>query len=158
MKHKNKRQTAILTVIKESDIETQTDLAIKLQMKGINATQATISRDIKQLHLIKVLNKETNKYRYEQRAEISREVDSPAKSRAMTMIRENVISLRSAQNLVVVKCYPGSAQAVGAAIDSYSHDEIIGTIAGDDTIFIATEDNYGASALVDRLSEAVSDN
>ena len=158
MKHKNKRQTVILTVIKESDIETQTDLAIKLQLKGINATQATISRDIKQLHLIKVLNKETNKYRYEQRSEISKEVDPPAKSRAMNMIRENVLSLRSAQNLVVVKCYPGSAQAVGAAIDSYSHDEIIGTIAGDDTIFIATEDSQSAEALVDRLSDAVSDN
>ena len=157
MKHKNKRHTAILSLIKESDVETQTDLALKLRLKGINATQATISRDIKQLHLIKVLVKDTNKYRYEQRTSDYTETPPPAKSKAMTMLRESIVSMRRAQNLVVVKCYTGTAPAACTAIDSASHDDIVGTIAGDDTIFIATESNERAEALIRKLSDYVSE-
>ncbi len=157
MKHKNKRHTAILSLIKESDIETQTDLALKLRLNGINATQATISRDIKQLHLIKVLVKETNKYRYEQRVSNQSETPPSVKSKAMTMLRESIVSMKRAQNLVVVKCYTGTAPAACTAIDSASHNDIVGTIAGDDTIFIATENNERAEALIKKLSDYISE-
>lgn len=157
MKHKNKRHTAILSLIKESDIETQTDLALKLRLNGINATQATISRDIKQLHLIKVLVKETNKYRYEQRVSDQSETPPSVKSKAMTMLRESIVSMKRAQNLVVVKCYTGTAPAACTVIDSASHNDIVGTIAGDDTIFIATENNERAEALIKKLSDYISE-
>lgn len=151
MKHKNKRQVAILDLINESDIETQNELTLKLNLKGLKVTQATISRDIKQLHLVKVLNPNTNKYKYIQQLDSGNNAEEQT-SRFSVIVKQSTKTVQQAQNLVVIHCYEGSASAVAVAIDSMKNDSIIGTIAGDDTIFIATENTEKAKALCKELS------
>ena len=146
MKHKNKRQLAILEIIKTNDIDKQDDFVYHLGLKGIEATQATVSRDIKQLNLVKVLSKTTNKYRYEQQAPASTAAlhDNSA---SVSLFKNNIVKVDTAQNLVIIKCNTGMAQGLCVAIDALGRSEIIGTIAGDDTVFIATADSEKASSL-----------
>lgn len=151
MKHKNRRQVAILNLIKESDIETQNELTLKLNLSGLKVTQATISRDIKQLHLVKVLNPDTNKYRYVQQ-QGSPDNAEQEHVRFSIIVKQSTKSVKQAQNLVIIKCYEGSASAVAVALDSMKNSSIVGTIAGDDTIFIATENNEQAKNLCRELS------
>ena len=147
MKHKNRRHVEILEIIKNNDIETQDELTQKLIAKGITATQATISRDIKELHLVKVLQK-NNKYRYEQRSSPAQSENSLTPSKTVGILNSSVLSMNFAQNIVVVKCYAGMANAACAALDAIGRPEILGTIAGDDTIFIATESTETAQSLL----------
>ena len=156
MKLKNKRQIAILELIKNYNIETQEELVIHLSKEGINATQATVSRDIKELHLVKCLDKNTNRYKYEQR------IVSPSESVVLPMkivniFRDGIIGINTAQNLVIVKCYPGMAQAVCEALDSSDKEEVIGTVAGENTIFVATESAEVAVSFVENLSSIISE-
>ena len=132
MKVKNRRHAKILELIGDNNIETQDELTLFLNASGFKTTQATVSRDIKELHLVKILTKD-NVYRYEQRDKASAATPHiTAKSQGI--MRDSIISLRTAQNLIVVKCYAGMAQAACAAIDTLGNEMIIGTIAGDDTI------------------------
>lgn len=145
MKHKNIRHAKIIEIIKAHDIETQDDLTNKLQLSDFNVTQATVSRDIKELHLVKILMK-NNKYKYSQSINpTNTEVGS---LKFKNIMKESVVSIKIAQNIVIIKCYSGMAQSACATIDLINKADIVGTIAGDDTIFIATEDNQKACALM----------
>lgn len=138
---KNDRQEKILAIIANEPIETQEQLIERLRENGISSTQATISRDIKQLHLIKE-PVGGGRYRYAVSAQKTRLnfVD-----RLQSILRESMISADSAQNLVVLKTMPGLAGAAGAAFDSMDIPHMLGTVAGDDTLLIVMRS--GESAL-----------
>ena len=128
---KYSRHSKILELIEANEIETQEELALNLKEAGFNVTQATVSRDIKELRLIKVLTK-NGKYKY---ATIKQQ-DSAISDRFLKLFRDSVISYDYAGNMVVVKTLAGAANAAAAAIDALDIKEIIGSIAGDDTIFL----------------------
>ncbi len=137
---KNERQNAILKIIAAKDIETQNQLLEALAETGIDSTQATVSRDIKELHLIKELTPD-GRYRYVvgQRQELQN-----YSSRLKTIFKECVTSFVCAQNIVVIKTLPGLASAACSAIDGMSIKNLAGTIAGDDTAFLAMSDSASA--------------
>lgn len=126
------RQAKILEIIEENEIETQEQLADLLKQQGIEVTQATISRDIRELGIVKVLTKDGH-YKY---AALKRTQDCLTE-RLINIFRNSVISIETAGNLLVLKTLPGAAQIVGSAIDSMELNNVVGTIAGDDTIFVA---------------------
>lgn len=132
---KSKRHSAILKLIASENIETQEDLASLLSEQGYNVTQATVSRDIKELRLIKVQNGE-GRYKY---ATVER-AESDLQDRFISMFSSCVISISSSGNLIVIKTMPGSASVAAEAIDSMRWNEIAGSIAGDNTIFVAIKD------------------
>jgi len=137
MKSKNKRHITIIEIVKNNDIKTQDELSVKLREMGYNATQATVSRDIKELRLIKTLMPDENyKYAIPGNNELDLAIVS---SKAQNILNDCVLSIQTAQNFVIVKCYSGMAQAACAAIDLMVNQSIIGTLAGEDTIFIATK-------------------
>ncbi len=150
MKLKNKRHQKILELIKDQDIDTQEALTEYLSVSGIKATQATVSRDIRELHLVKVLS--DGGYRYEQRQSDTSDTFS---SSVYNFMKDNIITVRTAQNLVVIKCYPGTADAVCASIDAEEKEYVVGSIAGDDTIFLAAEDNAAAEKLRDYIARII---
>lgn len=140
---KPNRQAMILQLIENKDIETQEQLLTELQMCGFTTTQATISRDIKELRVIKELGK-NGVYRYTV-AKVHAENTSAAKLNSI--FRQCVVSCDHAQNIVVIKTMPGMASAACSAIDNMDFDSIIGTLAGDDTAFLLLRDSASASAL-----------
>ena len=137
---KNDRQEKLLQIISETSIETQEQLLEELSRRGIQSTQATISRDIKQLHLIKEPTGQ-GRYRY---AVSAKRMHLNFAERQRTIFRECVMSVDFAQNIVVIKTMPGMANAAAAALDSMEYDQIIGSIAGDDTIFLVLRDTEAA--------------
>ena len=147
---KSMRHTAILRIISEQEIETQDDLIAKLKENGFDVTQATVSRDIKQLGLVKTTDGE-GKYRYSAPHPSSSGSDSKFKN----ILSEAIISSESAENMVVVKTYSGMANAAAAAIDALASDRILGSIAGDDTILIVTENDETAEEFSEILKDAV---
>ena len=151
MKLKNKRHQKILELIKDHNIDTQESLTEYLSASGIKATQATVSRDIRELHLVKVLA--DGGYRYEQRQ--ANAADSVLSSSTYNFMKDNIITVRTAQNLVVIKCYPGTADAVCASLDAEEREYIVGSIAGDDTIFLAAEDTAAAEKLRDYIAHII---
>lgn len=143
---KNKRHDAILDIISKSDIETQEELIGALSAAGYSVTQATVSRDIRELKLIKVTG-EAGKYKYT----VPTEKNDGGHKAYSAAFAASIKSVDSAMNTVVIKTYPGLAQAVAAGIDSLSDVEIMGCVAGDDTIFALTRSEEAARAAVDRL-------
>lgn len=135
------RQNAILEIIAERDIETQHQLLLALAERGVKSTQATLSRDIKDMRLIKELGPKGT-YRY---VAAKPEVDD-FEERLRTILKESVISYDIAQNIVVVKTLPGLGQGACSAIDSMEIDGLVGTLAGDDTLFLAMRDNEKAKS------------
>lgn len=129
------RQSKILELISRKEIETQEELAEGLKFMGIEVTQATISRDIKELRLVKVMAK-SGKYKY---ATISQSREGIT-DRLNKIFENSVVSIDNAQNIIVIKTIPGAAQICASAIDYMSIDDIVGTIAGDDTIFVVIKD------------------
>ena len=127
---KVKRQSKILELIRENDIETQEMLADLLNKAGFNVTQATVSRDIRELKLTKA-TMQSGKQKYVATAKES----SFVTERLNRVFRDGIVSIDYAQNIVVIKTLIGMAMAVAAALDSMENSEIMGTIAGDDTIF-----------------------
>ena len=154
MKYKEKRHARILEIIKTTPVETQDELTELLIKSGFQTTQATVSRDIKELHLSKTLTKE-NKYRYE-RSESQDENKKTIQSKFYGIMRDSIISVDNAMNLVVVKCYAGMAQGACAAIDTLDNGEIVGTIAGEDTIFIAAKSVEIAKSIVENINNILS--
>ena len=140
---KTRRQAAILELINEYSIETQEELLTRLKEKGYNVTQATVSRDIKELRLLKTLSND-GKYRYTSYSKGSSETGSAFNG----FINSSVISVKSAQNIVVIKTLAGMANAICASIDATDFKGVVGTIAGDDTIFIVCADNELANIFV----------
>ena len=133
---KRERQKEILRIISSMDIETQHHLIEELNKIGINTTQATLSRDIKELHLIKELAP-SGVYRY---AAGSKPGTGDHKAKLKTIFKESVTSFACASNIVVVKTLPGLAPAACSAIDTMGIDDLVGIIAGDDTGFLAMRD------------------
>lgn len=129
------RQRKILEIIESYDIETQEEMAEFLKRAGIEITQATISRDIKELRLVKVLAK-NGRYKY---AVVDDRLEGTT-DRLITIFRNSVLSFDVAGHIVVVKTLPGAAQVCASAIDSLKLKGIVGTLAGDDTVFIAVSD------------------
>ena len=137
---KNDRQTMILDIIAQENVETQEQLLSCLQQRGIVSTQATISRDIKQMHLIKQPAGQ-GVYKYAVSDNRNR-LNFAEKLR--TIFRECITSIDCAQNIVVIKTMSGLANAAGAALDSMSIPEIVGSLAGDDTVLLVMRDNASA--------------
>jgi transcriptional regulator of arginine metabolism len=146
---KNARQSAILEIISSKDIETQHQLIDELEKVGIKSTQATLSRDIKELFLVKELSGE-GRYRYvsTQRADV---IDHS--SRLKAIFRESVTSCVAAQNLIVIKTLPGVASGVCGLIDGMAIHNLAGTIAGDDTAFIAMFDAPSAERFCKEIAK-----
>ncbi len=148
---KIKRHSAILNLISNNDIETQEELCEKLEKAGFAVTQATISRDIKELRLIKVQSA-NGSYKY---SVSSKEQESVLSSKFNNIFSEAVIKVDFAGNFVVIKCYPGMAHAAAATIDSMNINEIVGTLAGDDTVFILMRSEDNAADLTKSLTKYI---
>ena len=148
---KKKRLNAIVEIISQTSVETQGQLTNFLIKKGYDVTQATVSRDIKELRLIKIADK-GDKYRY---ALPGKEADADIRLRYSAVLTHAVITTQCAQNLVVVKTIPGSAQGCAMAIETLGFDGIIGVIAGDDTLFIAMGSEKEAINFSEKLMAVV---
>ncbi len=143
---KSSRHAMILDLIDKYSIDTQDELAARLRMQGVKVTQATVSRDIKELRLIKVLAEDgTYKYATVDKAEAG------LKERFINIFAHSVMSFAATGNFIVVKTISGTANAASEAIDSLKWDEIVGTIAGDNTIFIAVRDISEVDELIRRF-------
>ena len=136
---KTRRHAKILELIKEYDIETQDELLRCLREGGFDVTQATVSRDIKELRLVKALS-HTGKYKYSVGGEASNDMSS----KFYSLFADSVLSVESAMNMVVVKCMNGMAQAVCASMDAMHWQGFLGTLAGEDTIFIVCRSEAAA--------------
>jgi len=148
---KSKRQQEILRIIEKTDIETQDHLLSELRARGVNATQATISRDIKELRLVKEQTA-GGAYRYTQAA-VSAERNTSG--RLLNIFREGVTSFDIAQNIVVVKTMPGLASAAGAALDGMEIDGFVGSLAGDDTVILIMRTNEKAEAFYNEIHSLI---
>lgn len=146
---KNNRQAMILEIISQENIETQEQLLSRLQARGINSTQATISRDIKQMHLIKQPAGQ-GVYRYAVSDNRNR-LNFAEKLR--TIFRESITSIAYAQNIVVIKTMPGLASAACSALDNMELPYVVGSLAGDDTAFLLMKDTESAEAFCEEIKE-----
>ena len=146
---KNDRQRRILEIVEREAIDTQEQLQQRLQEQGVTCTQATISRDIKQLHLIKEPIGQ-GRYRYtvsSQRNKLN------VADKLRTIFRESIISVDSAQNIVVIKTMAGLANAAAAAMDGMSISGMVGTLAGDDTALLVMKDAEMAKGFCEDIHE-----
>jgi len=142
------RHSKILDLISKYNIDTQEELARRLAEDGYNVTQATVSRDIKNLKLIKVLD-DSGVYKYAQ----SGAKETSANDKNLNSILVNsVVSVDYALNTVVIKTHAGMAQAVGYVIDNVEFEEILGCVAGDDTILCITKTEKAASHFTDKIN------
>lgn len=139
---KFQRQAKILDLIEQTEIETQEELSEHLRRLGYSTTQATVSRDIKELRLIKILSSTSGKYKY---AAAASEVENSFTTRLRNIFRECVTEISSAQNMVVIKTLPGLGQAAAMAIDAMRVREVVGTLGGDDTVFVVMRDTESAN-------------
>ena len=142
---KKRRQTAIIEIITENEVETQGELSRLLSERGINATQATLSRDINELHITKC-ESESGVNRYFSGI-------STVPVEFSDIFAQSVLSVDSAMNTVVLKCHAGLADAACKVVDDRQLESVIGTIAGDDTVFILTKTENHAKALCVRLKQ-----
>lgn len=143
---KAKRQALIREIVDSQNIQTQEELAEALRSHGLVVTQATVSRDIKEMHLFKVLG-EGGTYRY---ATIDKN-DQGVGDRLIRMLADSVVEINSANNLIVIRTLPGSAHVAGEAVDSLHWPEVLGTIAGDNTILVIVRSNEEVDAVIRRF-------
>lgn len=139
---KRQRQAKIMEIISTNNVETQEQLLTALQAAGFRGTQATISRDIKELRIVKELTT-LGTYRY---TVSSSEMIGSFSSRLNTIFRESVVSFDYAQNIIVVRTLPGLAPAAASAMDAMNLSPVVGTLAGDDTVMIIMRDSNAAAA------------
>lgn len=144
---KTQRQAKILEIVTTRDVETQEQLLQELQDAGFYSTQATISRDIKELRIVKELTS-FGTYRY---TTSSKEVSGTFSTRLNTIFRECVTGYDYAQNIVVIHTLPGLASAAGSAVDAMSMSFVLGTLAGDDTVMIVMRDSNAAAAFCSEI-------
>ncbi|TCK98350.1 ArgR family transcriptional regulator [Natranaerovirga hydrolytica] len=150
---KIERHSKIIQLINEFDIETQDDLAHRLTQAGFNVTQATISRDIRELRLTKVPS--TNgKHKYV----VLQNQASKLNEKYIRILRDGFLSMDKAQNILVIKTVSGMAMAVAAALDALDFYEIVGCIAGDDTIFCAIRTEDETIKIMEKINRIVSHN
>ena len=146
---KTSRQSVILQIIGEQDIETQGQLIQALAQRGVSSTQATLSRDIKELQLVKELGS-NGKYHY---VISGKSKSSDRELRLRKIFRESVTSYVVAQNIIVIKTLPGLASAACSTLDSMHIESLAGTLAGDDTAFLAMKDNKAAEDFCHEIEE-----
>ena len=139
---KSQRQAKIIEIISTRNVETQEQLLAALQEEGFRGTQATISRDIKELRIVKELTS-MGTYRYTTSAN---EVSGSFTSRLNMIFKECVVSFDYAQNIVVIHTLPGLAAAAGSAVDAMNLSAVLGTLAGDDTVMVVMRDGNSAAA------------
>ena len=144
------RHAKILELIEKNIVETQEDLADELRKNGFNVTQATVSRDIKELRLIKVLA-ENGRYKYA----ALREHDTMLNERLVKVFSESVLNIDYAGNIIVMQTFSGAASAACEAIDAFDIKEIIGTIAGDDTIFILVRNADNIEMVIEKFKKLI---
>ena len=145
---KTKRQTKMLELIKKHDIETQEELAAYLKEEGFEVTQATVSRDIRELKLSKIATG-NGKQKYI----ILKNDDSHLGDKYIRVLRDGFVSMSMAQNILVIKTVQGMAMAVAAALDAMKFPEIVGCIAGDDTIMAAIKSTDETKVVIDKINE-----
>ena len=141
------RQLKILEIIKNKEIDTQEELVDELRLQGYTVTQATVSRDIKELGLIKVSASGGKKYKYAN-VETTEQLVS---SKYINLFKEAVVDIKEAGNIVVIKTIVGSANSACAFVDKLGLDEVLGSIAGDDTAFLAIDNPKDADIVIDIL-------
>lgn len=147
------RQTKIIELISKHDIETQEELAELLEQAGYQVTQATISRDIRELKLTKVaIDNGRQKYI------ILKNQEAGLNEKYVRVLRDGFVSIDIAQNIIVIKSISGMAMAVAAALDALHFDGIVGCIAGDDTVMCAVRSNEEAQKVMEKLSRLVNSN
>ena len=140
------RHAKILEIISEKEIETQEELCAELNARNYVVTQATISRDIRDLHLFKVAGVE-KKYRYSYINEDESEVSPKMKS----LFRDCVIGINYAQNMVVIKTLTGNGANAGTVVDKLNYQEVLCSVAGDDTLLVVCKDTDAAATVVDKI-------
>lgn len=143
------RRNQILDILRNEETLTQRDVRRALAQRGIRVTQATVSRDMEELGLVKT--------REGYRAPGSVEATGPAQPSLEVILKEFLLEARQAANLVIVKTHPGSAHTVAVALDTSGWTELLGTVAGDDTIFLATAGARQAASLRKRIHQAVAE-
>jgi transcriptional regulator of arginine metabolism len=144
------RQTKILEIISKKDIETQEELVAELKKANFDVTQATVSRDIKELGLIKVLD-ESRKYKYA----LEKTGNSNVSVKLTNLFRESVISIDRANNLIVVKTLSGSANAAAVMVDKSGYEGVLGCIAGDDTFLIVCKNEEVVDKVLEKLHDII---
>ena len=141
------RQLKILEIISKYDIDTQEELVARLRDDGYSVTQATISRDIKDMNIIKTFTDDGRHYKY-----VAQQPKEPTTAdKFIKIFRNTVISIRSAENLIILKTEQGSASAAAELIDRLEYEEILGVIAGDNTIFVAVDSVDHVDGVMDAL-------
>jgi transcriptional regulator of arginine metabolism len=140
------RHAKILEIISSRNIETQEELADKLKQSGMNVTQATVSRDIKELKLIKVLS-DSGKYKY---ATINH-TESFLSNKLISIFAQTVLQVENVDKFIVIKTMTGSASAAAEALDSLNFDGVVGTIAGDNTIFVIARSDQKAEEITQKM-------
>ena len=145
---KTVRHAVIKEIIESQDIETQEELASALRLRGIDVTQATVSRDIKELRLLKVLS-ESGGYKYA----TADKAEHGLADRFIRIFSESMLSIIQANNLIVIKTISGSAHVAGEAIDSLKWPEVVGTISGDNTLLVIALNADDAEALMRKFEQ-----
>ncbi len=148
---KNKRQEMLLKLIKDEVITTQDDLQEKLEALGFKVTQSTVSRDIKELRIIKSQDK-NGIYRYlvAEGGKVAQNV-----SHFEEMFSRAAVDVLYSMNTVVIKCYPGMASSAGVALDKLFNDKVLGSLAGDDTVFAVTKGEQDSVELTAELKKLI---
>lgn len=141
------RQNMVLELIGSNEIETQEQLCQLLREAGYNVTQATVSRDIKELQLVKKLSS-SGRYKYVQSKD-----EGPISGRFVKIFKETITGVDAAENLIVIKTLSGCGSAAAEAIDSLGMDHIVGSVAGDNTILVVIDEKKNVSDIVDKFKE-----
>jgi len=147
---KAKRQALIREIVGKQSIQTQEELAEALRAHGMLVTQATVSRDIKEMHLLKVLADDGN-YRYATMEKGNQGMND----RLIRMLADSVVEINSVNNLIVIRTLPGSAHVAAEAVDSLKWTELLGTIAGDNTILVIVRSNDEVETIVRRFRSII---
>ncbi len=146
---KEERQEVIIKLLKEFEISTQKELTELLEQKGYSATQATVSRDIRELNLVKVINEDEKSIYQIGKMSEKHYTSHKFNSLFLTVVRE----IHYVNNFISVRCDPGMAKLVCTVLDSMKWKEILGTVAGNDTIFIMTSDKESAKLIAQQFRE-----
>lgn len=149
---KNQRQAKIMEIISNKNVETQEQLLQELHNAGFRSTQATISRDIKELRIVKELTS-FGTYRY---SASTNEVGGSFSNKLNTIFRECITSFDYAQNIIVIRTLPGLASAAASAVDAMNLSVVVGTLAGDDTVFLVMRDNNAAATFCGEIRNLLS--
>lgn len=145
---KARRQMKIQEIITKEIVRTQEDLADKLHLSGFDVTQATVSRDIKEMGLIKVPSVDDD-YRYGVPNEVH---PTNLQDRLKRVLRETVVSINDTESIIVIRTIPGNAHALAAVMDNSNWEEVIGTVAGDDTILLVIKPKEAVSGVLERIT------